>query len=768
LEQAGSGQSNNPHLRLAVVSIVALVVIAALRAAASTSAPEQVASGLVPVFSKPAGYYDQDVRLEITAPRNGDRVIFTTDGSTPTLESSTVYTQPLLLSTQVPAVTVVRARAVSGSQDVGLTATASYFLGVQAQLPLVSLAVAPDDLWDTDRGIYANSQMRGADWERPASVTFVDVDRTSGFSLDIGLRMHGGAWGRGKDKKSFRLYFRNEYGTSRLEYRLFDGSNVNSFKRLVLHAGGQDWSDPPLVNWTLLRSRLADTLALETDAYATRGRAVLLFINGAPWGIYQMRERIDEHFFEDRYHITAADHLIGPEYAERAEIRSGDRENWDALMNFVESHDLSAAEDYGFVSSQIDTDNFIDYCLLQIYSVNTDWPLNNVHQVRPRVPGGRWHWVVWDTDHGFGLNLFSHYTGDMMEYVLHSNNPNTGGRDLTLLRALLDNSDFRSRFVGRAAELLNSTLSPQSVISQVDALADEISHDIAYEAVRWSSVTNWEANVEDLRVFARKRPDVMRSNIVKVFGLGGTAQITITAALKGSGYVAVGDTLIQQSPWTGIFFEGQPLKIVAVPAPGYQFAGWDPATLVQEPTMTPTEFPTQTIVPRFERVDDDTPSAGDAVFVVGPHSVNDPVKGTAVEFRVAKPSGLNLCAWRLTDNDEKTLTDEGSLIFPDHPAFRQVPFGTVVRVVDTASSDRLPEDDLDTWDRDMVLYLENGTLDNETDPGFALGPHEAVVLLAPGQSETLGDDIGITMWHSSSVDPASFGVLQDGVLPINN
>jgi hypothetical protein len=124
----------------------------------------------------------------------------------------------------------------------------------------------------------------------------------------------------------------------------------------------------------------------------------------------------------------------------------------------------------------------------------------------------------------------------------------------------------------------------------------------------------------------------------------------------------------------------------------------------------------------------------------------------------------------VTDNDTKTATDEGSLIFGEHPAFARVPRGTTIRIVVTQTVAQagasLPEDDLSTWDRHMVLHAGNGHLDAEIDPGFNLGPDDNLVLLAPGPTEAFGDDQGIAfVAEGSGVTPASFGVLVDGVWP---
>jgi hypothetical protein len=133
----------------------------------------------------------------------------------------------------------------------------------------------------------------------------------------------------------------------------------------------------------------------------------------------------------------------------------------------------------------------------------------------------------------------------------------------------------------------------------------------------------------------------------------------------------------------------------------------------------------------------------------------------------------------VTDNDTKTADDEGSLFFTRDRAFSRVPRGTAIRVIapdgpapwgpqaHQGSARRVPpQDDLGTWDRQIVLHVGNGSLDAGRDPGFRIGSSDNLVLLAPGPSDAFGDDQGIAFvsW-SSSVTPASFGVLVDGVLP---
>jgi hypothetical protein len=576
-----------------------------------------------PSFSPPGGVYDRGVQLEIETPYRGGAILFTVDGSVPTRETGTLYARPIRLSANTPAVTVVRARAVLPDGGLGPVNSASYWVGMQASLPMMSLIVDPTDMWDPERGLYIHATERGQAWERPVDITYVDEDRDRGFHIPGGLRIHGGI-SRLYSKKSLRLYFRSEYGLNRLEYPLFgateSGADAHSFKRLVLHSGGQDSHMDSYVHWTLLRNAVLDHLALEITGYATRSRPVLLFINGEPWGIYQIRERIDRHLLADRYGImrvagtdtpvagtdtpvagtdAGADLLDTPDgYPGVALI--GDRESWDRLLSHVRASDPADEATYAYVESQVDFDNMIDYYVLQMYAANTDWPNKNAYQFRSRAPDGRWRWIPWDTDRGFGAFPFFSPGDVEANFVQRVLGPNLDKTRVPLFRMLIENPAFVDRFLVRAAHLLNTSLEPESVVALVDELAAELEPDIAYETTRWASLAQWEASVQEIKDFCARRPEFLRQHIVEWFGLEGTASLALNPAVGGSGTVTVNNMPVPELPWQGVYWQGIPLQVAAAPAPGYRFAGWDPPALSQDPQITLTLRTSIALTPRFE------------------------------------------------------------------------------------------------------------------------------------------------------------------------
>src|SRR5215510_4076106 len=90
-------------------------------------------------------------------------------------------------------------------------------------IPSLLLVVDPADLFDPERGIYANPKQSGADWERPAVAELIQSAPQEGFRINCGVRIQGG-WNRRPEespKHAFRLVFRKKYGVAKLRFPLF-------------------------------------------------------------------------------------------------------------------------------------------------------------------------------------------------------------------------------------------------------------------------------------------------------------------------------------------------------------------------------------------------------------------------------------------------------------------------------------------------------------------------------------------------------------------
>jgi hypothetical protein len=708
-------------------------------------------------FSPPSGSYDQAIDVVLSSPDPGAAIYFTTDGSNPTPETGTRYSEAIHIPAGQPHVSVLRAAAYLPGGAASPAASATYFMNLNTAIPLLSLTVDPVDLWDETAGIFANPQFYGREGDRPAEIFYYDPQQGTGIQAPAGVRVHG-ARSRNSDKKSLRLYFRSAYGQPFLEYQVFPDSEAARYKRLVLHDGGQDF---PAVsfNGTLLRNELVGNLARQAGGYATYSRPALLFINGQLWGVYNIRERIDDRYLQEQFQIAEADLLSGFEH--RLEASYGDSAHWDNLIAFVTANDLTDEDNYNYVKTQVNLDNFIDYALIQIITANADWPHNNQLKFRDRA-NGRWHWMFWDSDFAFGLMTDSYIEKNMFTHIFDHEDELQQQSSL-LLRKLLQNPQFKNQFLARLADLLNSVFSTENVLSEIDRLAAAIEQDIGYETRRWPGAGNWEAGVEYMREFARRRPDMVRQQTIDAFELPGVARLTITQPDKsGIGNADLGMGNLFRAPGgsitingnpglvEGTYFQGVELQLAAVPEPGYRFRDWGTPDLPSTPELTISLNEDLTLSPRFER--DDGPGARPGSVTINGYGRDadgaplEGLQGPWIELLVRGPGPADLRGWRVSDNDSLTATDEGSLILGDDPALASVPPGVSILLVpqETPANDRLfAEDDLSPAGSRLILYAANQILDTHSDPWFAIGDKDTLQLLAPGPTAALEDDVVI-------------------------
>jgi len=311
----------------------------------------------LPLFSLGSGFYDWPISLSIQS-SGAAQIHYTLDGSPPS-ESDPRYEKPL----KITKTSVVRARAFGPDLIASPTVTQTFFISEPVHLPVLSLVTDPANLWDQQTGIYVegldpqnpNYKQHGRAWERPVSLTFFDDDHSLGFALDAGVRIFGGTT-RELAKKSFIVYFRKAYGQDKLHYRLFKERKRDSFTSLVIRNGGDDgWGSR-----SRMRDALVQALAAGEGLPGSAKRSVFLYLNGMPWGIYNLREHIDADYLANNLGFKQADLL-----RERQTVKAGDASEWQANFAFFASHDLRSATNYAQAQKLVDIKNFTDYQITQ-------------------------------------------------------------------------------------------------------------------------------------------------------------------------------------------------------------------------------------------------------------------------------------------------------------------------------------------------------------------------------------------------------------------
>ncbi len=369
------------------------------------------------------GFYPSSLTVTLTSETAGATIRYTTDGTNPTKDNGTVYTQPLTLR-QISNKRghCIRARSFMAGLIPSNTKTNSYLINQDPRLlnspSLLFTADLPRSLYgpfgalaiNNTQPFYNNVINRGRCYERPIHAEFYFGEGSPGFSTNCGVRIAASAYSRprmrltqlasspwpasGVEKPSFNLYFRNQYGNAEVQLPL-NGENapVDTYRRFRVRAGKNDIKNPFIVD------ELVRRLSRDMGQPASTGVINSLYVNAELKGFYNMVERLRSPWFSS-IHGSAP----GVEWDTLAlqggdsNVAEGDMIAWEAMIARLNAADSVA--NWQRVTEFADVVNMADYYLLNIYMATWDWPHNNWVAARERSPQGRYRLYIWDAEGG--------------------------------------------------------------------------------------------------------------------------------------------------------------------------------------------------------------------------------------------------------------------------------------------------------------------------------------------------------------------------------
>jgi hypothetical protein len=546
----------------------------------------------------------------------------TSDGNQISQVSTTYDANPWYFpSVSIDKAVVVRARTVKEGALSSEIITNTYFVRNQGNnpysLPVISFTAPEEDLFDFYKGIYvagidfenwrssnpsatanggsaANYHREGDEWEYPAHFELFDNVGNRVLAQNIGFRMHGN-WSNSSPFKSLRIYARNDYGNSYLNYPFFKTRGDSAYKRIILRNSGND------IWYTMFRDAAMQEMTrhmnFETQAY----QPAVLFINGEYWGIHNIRERYDKYYLARNFGVNEEQLDI---LENNMTVDEGGNTHYAETLGYLGQNGVRDESNYATIKTRIDVNSYMDYVIAQIFMVNTDWPGNNIKywrlqtsQYQPEAgPGkdGRWRWLLFDADYTFGIYTPNEYTKDMMTFTTQTNGPVWPNPDWStfLFRKLLENESFKTAFIVRFCDELNTAFKPEVVTLIINRMMTAIEPEMSRHILRWkmpSSMSNWYNNVNQMRSFAEQRPAYARNHLRQFFNLSADFTLTADVSNPQQGHVVVNTIpLVKETrgvadnpyPWKGAYFRNVPLRLEAVPAPGYEFVKWTSANSV--------------------------------------------------------------------------------------------------------------------------------------------------------------------------------------------
>ena len=465
-------------------------------------------------FSLDRGFYDAAITVDITTNTPGATIVYTTDGSEPTLDNGTSVvavdgnTSPVA-SVDISTTTAVRARAYldgwvptnadshsylflqdiieqpdqpdgfptrwngAPSVDYGMDPEVfddpnyrSDLLAGLREIPTLSITSDVENLFGAS-GLYSNTQ---STQEVPASAELILQDGSTGFQIDAGLKLQGGA-SRNPNrspKHSMSLRFRDVYGEGKLNYPLFGDSPVESFDSLQLRGMYNNswihWAPEQRNRGTLIRDQFVRDLMVEMgNPDAQQGAYMHVYLDGLYWGVYNVHERADENHYSAYNGGDQLDALNG------GRAIDGSLDSYNAMRDTVRN-----SGDWDAIQQVLDVDNYIDWTILQRFGSNNDLKSDGNWRAAGGGPNNEpWRFYLWDTER-------------ILEGV------NEGGPGGTadppgILSALSQLEEFRLRFADRVQMHFfnDGPLTPERAVETWDARVTELTNAIVGESARW-------------------------------------------------------------------------------------------------------------------------------------------------------------------------------------------------------------------------------------------------------------------------------------------
>jgi len=526
-----------------------------------------------PTMDLTPGFYSGAQTVTISCTDPGATIHYTLDGSVPTAGSPT-YTAPL----NIAGTTVVRAVAF-GTNQPSFTCTNSYFINVTHDICVVSVCSA---------GVYDLIANGNSGIEPQGSFELFEQDGTFVDEGEGNFNKHGNdSWAY--PQRGFDFVMRDQFGyNDDIDHQIFPEKGRSNFQRLILKPGASD-NYPFETGGAHIRDALVHTLSIRSDLLLDERtwRPCVVYLNGQYWGIYEIREKADDHDFTDHYYNQDKFHLkylktwggTWEEYGSPNALT-----DWNALRNFIMTNNMGPGPDFDYVTSQLKWKSLADYFMINSYTVNKDWLNWNTAWWRGTDPNGsklKWRYTLWDLDATFGH--YVNYTGipdptANADPCNAENLPNPGGQGHTdiLSKLIAENPEVEQYYVTRYVDLVNTYFSCDYINFLLDSMLMEISPEMPNHVAKWGgSVAGWNANVQALKDFIDLRCQALEQGLMDCYGLTGPYDVVFDVSPVNSGTIEVNSIFAPTYPWATQYYGGIETLTKAHPNPGFIFDHWE-------------------------------------------------------------------------------------------------------------------------------------------------------------------------------------------------
>jgi hypothetical protein len=388
----------------------------------------------------------------------------------------------------------------------------------QHQLPVVSLTLEEDDLFDVRTGIYTfgplassgkevlpltyewytipfNFTKRGKDWKKQGTFQYYSPNGELVGESSCKISINGNAT-RSYPQKSLRITIPKK-NREFLRSVMSDSMPV-FYSSVVLRNSGNDWGRTMISD--AVQMEILQHLRVDHPEYT----ACVVYINGEYWGIHQLCGRLDEKYLASRYNVKTRMITL----LEGTDLAYGNDLEHTRFNELVKKCNENQLIGLKLLEESIDIDNFLSYLAGMTFVANADWPRGNIKCYK--VEDGKWKWLFHDLDCAFGYAGEEWISFDVINFLEHSND--YAG---VFYRTLMNKAEYKLNFKKRLDALITTYANNNHVKQIIAKHVTAIKHEMPFHIARWrypAAFSDWEAHIQRLLDFSGLRPELVKKH----------------------------------------------------------------------------------------------------------------------------------------------------------------------------------------------------------------------------------------------------------------
>lgn len=340
-----------------------------------------------------------------------------------------------------------------------------------------------------------------------------------------------------------------------------------------------------------------------------------MIVNGFPRGIYYMKETIDSMYMKENFNYNNSA-IIKNSMGAQNVIVSGQvaptaltRWNWFYSWAMLTNTNVHFPPTYYRLSDSLDFNSLNDYMIYNMLSVNTDfikrygmWWKGLPNDTADNRPS-KWRFALTNTDFTWGYDVFNSasisntsptsepcdfLSGYGYTWPAYGTNPGNAQFPIVpLWYKLMDNDTFKSEFLARYSDLLNTALSCDSLTDHLKYVrgllsnGDKAGHvwynmgDANGTCIGCDSVSYWNDQLDSMKVFITQRCSLVNEGIKNCFQYDGPYNVCVDVTPPNSGYVILNSLELKNFVWNGDYFDSVIMVAQGIPYQNYVFDHWE-------------------------------------------------------------------------------------------------------------------------------------------------------------------------------------------------